>query len=44
MEQVLTTDIFGVKVDKVLSYYKREQVDGKFVNSISQQKHIIMLG
>ncbi len=45
MEQVHTTDaVFGVSRDLPLNYISREDVDGKLVDSLSRQQHIVIYG
>lgn len=44
-EKVHTTDdVFGVSRDLPLNYVTRESVDGKFVDSLARQQHIVIYG
>lgn len=45
MERVHTTDaVFGVSRDLPLNYVSRDAVDGKFVDSLARQQHIVIYG
>ena len=39
-----TDDVFGVSRDLPLNYVARENVDGKFIDSISRNQHIVIYG
>jgi hypothetical protein len=40
----LTTQVYGVSNEQVETYIEREEVDQKFVDAISRNKHIIIYG
>ncbi|WP_442637111.1 hypothetical protein [Rossellomorea marisflavi] len=44
MEKLKVKDVFGVKKEKVSSYFKRENVDKKFEEELLGDKHIVIYG
>ncbi len=43
-EHLRTIDVFGVKREPILSYIKRDNVDGEFYEALETDKHIIIYG
>ena len=39
-----TSEVFGIRVEPVLSYVEREAVDGKFKDAIDSDHHIVVYG
>lgn len=44
MKLARVDDVYGVTRDVPLNYVERENVDGKFINCLSQDKHVIIFG
>ncbi|PIC65915.1 hypothetical protein CSV78_15205 [Sporosarcina sp. P16a] len=44
MGEINVKDVFGVKKERVLSYYNRENVDMKFEEELKGDKHIVIYG